>query len=256
MVENHYDTFDLLAFGAHPDDIEVGCGGLIAKLRKRDYKIGLVVLTQGEMGTGGTAELRRQEVLEGAEIMGATLVAHLDMGDCKLEDNYESRLVAAKYIRRHRPRIILAPWHSGGHGKRASHPDHIACGRIVMNGVNYATLIKLPLDEPPHSIGALLHYFLPPEVSPTFIVDISNEFDTWIKALSAHRTQFLNPEKNKDYLWSLESMARGYGGQIGVNYGQAYAIGEPLRLEDPFCLVGTCNRFPEAFFARKGFEEE
>jgi bacillithiol biosynthesis deacetylase BshB1 len=256
MAENGYDSFDLLAFGAHPDDIEVGCGGLIVKLRKRGYKIGLVILTQGEMGTGGTPELRRQEVIDAGGILGATVLAHLDMGDCRLEDNFESRLVAARYIRRHRPKIVLAPWYAGGHGKRGSHPDHIACGRIVMNAANYATLKKLPLDEPPHAIGALFHFFPPPEVMPTFIVDISAEFETWIKALSAHRSQFLNPEKERDYLWLLESMARGYGGQIGAKYGQGYVIGEPLAIEDPFCLVGACSRVPEVFVSRRTMGED
>jgi len=256
MQESKYETFDLLAFGAHPDDVEVGCGGLIIKLRKRGYKVGLVIFTQGEMGTGGTPDLRRQEVIAAADIMGATVIDQLDMGDCRLEDNFESRLIAAKYIRRHKPKIVLAPWISGGHGKRASHPDHISCGRIVMNGVNFATLKKLPLDEPPHTIGALFHFFLPPEIAPTFVVDITDEFEPWVKALSAHRSQFLNPEKNRDYIWFLESMARSYGGQIGVKYGQGYAIGEPLRIEDPFCLVGACSRVPEMFIARKGTGEE
>jgi LmbE family N-acetylglucosaminyl deacetylase len=215
-----------------------------------------VVLTQGEMGTGGTPELRRREVQEAASIMGATVIDHLDMGDCRLEDNFDSRLTAARYIRRHRPRIVLAPWFAGGHGKRASHPDHVACGRMVVNGANYATLRKLPLDEPPHAVGALFHFFLPPEVSPTFVVDITEEFESWMNALSAHRTQFLNPEKKRDYLWFLESMARGYGGQIGVKYGQGYAIGEPLMIQDPFCLIGACSRIPESYVARHGPREE
>jgi len=250
-----FKQVDLLAFGAHPDDVEVGCGGLLIKLQKRGYKTGIVILTQGEMGTGGTSELRKQEVIRAAEIMGTDLLAHLDMGDCRLEDNFDSRLIAARYIRRHRPRLVLAPWWTGGHGKKASHPDHIACGRIAINAANYATLKKLPLEDRPHTIGGLYHYFLPPEVSPTFVVDITEEFDGWIKALSAHESQFLNPEKNRDYLWFLESMARGFGGQIGVKYGQGYAIGEPLRIDDPFCLVGSCSRIPEFFKARKISDE-
>lgn len=255
MPVEEYETVDLLAIGAHPDDVEVGCGGLLIKLRKRGYRCGLVILTQGEMGTGGSAELRRQEVLNAADILGARVLAHLDFGDCRVEDNYDSRLAAARYIRRHRPKIVLAPWHSGGHGKRGSHPDHLACGRIAINAANFATLKKLPLDEPPHIIGALFHYFLPPEVSPTFIVDITDEFDDWMRALSAHKSQFLNPEKKRDYLWFLESMARGYGGQIGVKYGQAYATGEPLKIEDPFCLVGACSRTPE-FFVKKNIADQ
>jgi len=188
--------------------------------------------------------------------MGATVLAHLDLADCKLEDNYETRLVAARYIRRHKPRIVLAPWWTGGHGKRASHPDHVACGRIIMNAVNYATLKKLPLDEPPHRVNALFHFFLPPELPPTFVIDITEEFDGWIKALSAHRSQFLNPDKDRNYLWFLESMARAYGGMIGVKYGLGYAIGEPLKIEDPFCLIGACSHRPEFLMEKKAADEE
>jgi bacillithiol biosynthesis deacetylase BshB1 len=256
MAKTQYEHLDLLAFGAHPDDVEVGCAGLLIKLSKKDYKTGLVVMTEGEMGTGGTPELRKKEVADSAAIMKSKLVAHLDLGDCKLEDSYENRLIAAEYIRRHRPSIVLAPWWTGGHGKRQSHPDHLACGRIVVNAVNYATFKKLPIDLPPHRVNALFHYFLPPEVPPTFVVDITDEFDQWIKALSAHKSQFLNPEKDRDYLWSLESMARSYGNLIGAKYGQGYAIGEPLKIEDPFCLVGRCTRIPEMLIEKKASDEE
>jgi len=256
MSENKYERLDLLVFGAHPDDVEVGCGGLLAKLNKRGYKTGLAILTQGEMGTGGTPEIRKKEVEDAAAIMGSKIVAHLDMGDCKLKDDYESRLIAARLIRQYRPTLVMAPWPRGGHGKRASHPDHIACGQIVMNGANFATFKKLPLEEPIHRIKGLFHYFLPPEVMPTFVIDIGEEFETWIKALSAHRSQFLNPEKDRNYLWALESMARSYGNHIGVKYGQGYAIGEPLEVTDPFCLVGGCSRIPEFFHDRKVKDEE
>lgn len=256
MTEKSNNQFDLLVFGAHPDDIEVGCGGLIIKLKKRGYKIGLAILTLGEMGTGGTPELRKKEVIEAAKIMGAEIAAHLDMGDCKLQDDYQSRIIAAEIIRRHKPSMVIAPWWKGGHGKRQSHPDHLACGRIVVNAVNYATFKKLPIDIPPHRVNALFHYMLPPGVAPTFVVDITSEFDQWIQALSAHRSQFLNPEKDKDYLWTLESMSRTYGNLIGAKYGQGYAIGEPLKIADPFCLVGVCGRMPEFFIEKKTSDEE
>ncbi len=256
MAETEHEHLDLLAFGAHPDDVEVGCAGLLIKLSKKGYKTGLVILTEGEMGTGGTPELRKKEVADAAAIMKSKEVAHLDLGDCKLEDNYETRLIAAEYIRRHRPSIVLAPWWTGGHGKRQSHPDHLACGQIVVNAVNYATFEKLPIDLPPHRVNALFHYFLPLEVPPTFVVDITEEFDQWIKALSAHRSQFLNPEKERDYLWALESMARSYGNLIGAKYGQAYGIGEPLKIEDPFCLVGACGHMPETLIEKRASDEE
>jgi len=256
MTRSDEKKLDLLAFGAHPDDVEVGCGGLLIKLHKRGYKTGLVILTQGEMGTGGSPEIRKREVIEAAKIMGTEIVARLDLGDCKVEDNYQSRLIAAEHIRRHQPSIVLAPWWTGGHGKRQSHPDHLACGRIVINAVNYATFKKLPIDLPPHRVKALFHYMLPLETPPTFVVDITDEYDQWIEALSAHKSQFLNPEKDRDYLWALESMARNYGNLIGVRYGQGYAIGEPLKIEDPFCLVGTCSRVPEMLIEKRTSDEE
>lgn len=240
-----HSEIDLMAIGAHPDDVEVGCGGLLIKLLNRGYRTGLVYLTRGEMGTGGTAEIREKEALDAANIMGAEILATLDFGDCRVQDNYDARLQVARLIRRHRPKIVLAPYWQGGHGKRAGHPDHLATGLIAINAANYATLKKLPIEEPSHRVSAMFHFFLPPEVTPTFVIDISEQFDGWLEALSAHKSQFLNPEKDRDYLWSLESMARAYGNLIGVKYGQAFGVGEPIKIEDIFCLVGTCKRLPE-----------
>jgi len=236
---------DLMAIGAHPDDVEVGCGGLLAKLNGRGYRCGIVYLTRGEMGTGGTAAIREQEAKEAADVLGAKILATFDFGDCRVADNFESRLAVAQLIRRHKPKIIMAPYWQGGHGKRQGHPDHLAAGQIAINAANYATFKKLPIEDEPFRIKAMFHYFLPPEVSPTFVVDITEQFDTWMQALKAHKSQFLNPEKDRDYIWSLESMARSYGGIIGVKYGQGYVIGEPMKIDDIFCLIGTCGKMPE-----------
>ena len=168
-----YQTMDLMAIGAHPDDIEVGCGGLLIKMAKRGYRTGLVYLTRGEIGTGGTPEIREKEARNAAEIIGATILTTLDFGDCQVADTYENRLTVAQLIRRHKPKIVLAPYWKGGHGKRQGHPDHLATGMIVINAANYATFVKLPIEEEPHQIKAMFHYFLPPEVSPTFIIDIT-----------------------------------------------------------------------------------
>jgi bacillithiol biosynthesis deacetylase BshB1 len=240
-----YPIVDLLAIGAHPDDVEVGCGGLLIKMAQRGYRTGIIYLTRGEMGTGGNAKIREQEAKNAADILGAKILATLDFGDCHVTDNFESRVAIAQLLRRHQPKIVLAPYWKGGHGKRQSHPDHLATGQIVVNAAYYATFKKLPIEEKPFQIRALYHYFLPTEVTPTFVVDITDQFDKWMDALKAHKSQFLNPEKHRDYIWSLESMARSYGGIIGVKYGQGYAIGEPLKIEDIFCLIGTCQRMPE-----------
>ncbi len=238
-------TVDMMAIGAHPDDVEVGCGGLLIKMKERGYRTGIVYVTRGEMGTGGTPEIRELEAKAAADILGAQILATLDFGDCRVVDNFDSRVAIAQLLRRHKPKIVFAPYWQGGHGKRQSHPDHLATGKIVMNAAYYASFKKLAIEEEPYKIGALYHYFLPPEVSPTFVVDITDQFGRWMEALKAHKSQFLNPNKDKDYIWSLESMARSFGGMVGVKYGQGYAIGEPMKIEDPFCLAGTCKRLPE-----------
>ncbi|MBD3168238.1 MAG: bacillithiol biosynthesis deacetylase BshB1 [candidate division Zixibacteria bacterium] len=236
-------NIDLLSIGAHPDDVEVGTGGVLVKMKKMGFSTGILYLTQGEMGTGGTIGIRQEEAKEAAKILGVDVFETLDFGDCKLDDNYTTRLAVAGIIRKHKPRIILAPYWEGGHGKRQGHPDHLAAGRIAMNAANFATLKKMPIDLEPHRIKGMFHYFLPAEVPPTFVVDITDEFETWMAALQAHKSQFMNPEKDRDYMWTLESLARGFGNYIGVKYGQGFVIGEPMRIENLFCLVQTPGKY-------------
>jgi len=130
---------------------------------------------------------------------------------------------------------------TGGHGKRAGHPDHLAAGQIAMNAVNYASLVKAPTNSEVHRVPALYHFFLPPGVMPTFVVDITDQYDRWLKALKAHASQFQNPKKPKDYIWTLETLARYYGALIGVKYGQGFIIGEPMHIDDPMKLLPGSN---------------
>ncbi len=190
--DRHYD---LISIGAHPDDVEVGAGGVLIDAARRGYRCGLVILTQGEMGTGGTPEIRAQEVRDAADILGADILATFDWGDTRLEDSYDHRLDLARVIRAARPKIILAPYPHVGHGRRQSHPDHVAAGVISINATNLAALRKVDLPGEPHLVTRIFHYFLPPQVYPNFVVDITPHFEQWIEALSAHRSQFLNPEK-------------------------------------------------------------
>ncbi|HEX9751797.1 MAG TPA: bacillithiol biosynthesis deacetylase BshB1 [candidate division Zixibacteria bacterium] len=229
--------YDLISVGAHPDDVEVGTGGVLCKMAQQGRKVGIVLLTEGEMGTGGNRGVRRKEADEAARIMGATIIKRFDWGDSKLADSYEHRAALAALIRKHRPRIILAPHWDGFTGRRQSHPDHLAAGRIVMNAANLASLAKLGGPHDAHRVAAIYHYFLPSSVSPSFVVDISAQFDQWMAALSAHKTQFLNPRKTRDYMWSLDTMARSFGARIGVRYGQGFLSAEPLRIDDPMTLV-------------------
>lgn len=234
---NDEKQYDLISIGAHPDDVEVGTGGVLIGLNKNGYKTGIVYLTAGEMGTGGTPEIRAEEALNAARLMGSDLIHTYDWGDTRLFDSYEKRIELAMLIRRHKPSIILAPYPHVGHGKRQSHPDHVAAGQIVINAANYATLKKMPIPGEPHSVKRIFHYFLPPGLSPSFIVDITEQFERWLDALKCHQSQFLNPEKSRDYIWSLESMARSFGQQAGCKYGQGFYHVEPIRIVDLFDLV-------------------
>ena len=231
--------FDLIAIGAHPDDVEVGCGGVLIKLAEMGARTGIIYLTRGEMGTGGDPELRAAEAERGAEIMRTELLERLDLGDTRLVDTPENRTLVAGLIRRYQPQVVLAPWPRGGTGMRQSHADHLACGQIVVNARYYATFGKLQAEGEPYQVPGLFHYFLPADEAPTFVVDISDQFEGWIAALQAHRSQFLNPNKplGRDYFWHLETMGRWYGSLIGARYGQAFKSLEPLAVSNLFCLV-------------------
>ena len=234
---NDETKYDLISIGAHPDDVEVGTGGVLIDLHERGYKCGIVILTRGEMGTGGTPEIREKEVKEAARILGADILATFDWGDTRLEDSYDKRLEVARIIRGARPRIILSPYPHVGHGRRQSHPDHVASGIISINAASLAALKKADLPGEPHLVTRIFNYFLPPQVYPNFVVDITPHFDRWIEALSAHRSQFLNPEKSKDYIDSLTTMARSFGNQARCKYGQGFYAVEPILVGDVMTLA-------------------
>lgn len=234
MKEKHYD---ILAIGAHPDDVEVGCGGVLARAHQQGHSSAIVILTKGEMGTGGTVEIREKETVDAAKILGADVVKVFDWGDTQLTDNYEHRKELAAIIRQVRPRIILCPYPHIGHGRAQCHPDHVASGQIALNATSLSNLKKFDSGNPPHQVERVFHYFLPPGVAPTFVVDITDQFETWMKALKAHASQFQNPQKDNDYIFYLETTARTFGQMARCKYGQGYWTIEPLLIDDLLDLV-------------------
>ncbi len=230
-------AYDLLSIGAHPDDVEVGTGGVLIDQQKRGKKTGIVILTEGEMGTGGTAEIRSREIEDAASVMGTDVVKVFNWGDTKLAHSYENRLELAKVIRKCRPKMLLTPYPHVGHGRRQSHPDHVAAGIITVNAANLAALKKIDIEGEPHLVTRIYHYFLPPQVIPNFIVDITPHFDQWIKALSAHRSQFLNKDKSKDYIEHIAAMSRSFGLQARCQYGQGFYAVEPILVKDIMVLT-------------------
>ncbi len=229
---------DILAIGAHPDDAEIGCGGLLVKMKDMGYRTGVIHLTLGEMGSRGDAKTRAREIDRAAKVMGLDHVEVLGFKDCQVTDDYQSRLKVAEALRRVRPKILLGPYWTGTPGRGLGHSDHLACGNMVLHGANFAHLPKLPVDGEPHAVNRILHYFMPLDVLPTFVVDVTDYIKGWMDAVKAHRSQFYNPQTKKyDAIHFIEGMARHFGRMIRVKYGIGFVTSGPLPLEDPLVLV-------------------
>jgi bacillithiol biosynthesis deacetylase BshB1 len=232
---------DILAFGPHPDDAEIGCGGLLRKLKDCGRTTGIIDMTSGDMGWG-TPELRAEEGRRAAEILGLDVRECLDLGDCRIEDTFENRCRVASVIRRHRPQILLAPYYDLPIGRGLGHNDHYKTGEIVSNAFNLAHLAKAPCEGEPFQAKALFYYFVPPGTKPTFIVDITPHVEPWLASIDAHLTQFHAPDRPRPAHLPparevFETYARYWGWQIGVRYAQAFLSVNPLKVDDPFVLV-------------------
>jgi N-acetylglucosamine malate deacetylase 1 len=185
---------DVLAFGPHPDDAEIGCGAMLRKLKDLGYTTGIIDMTTGDMGWG-TPEIRAEESRQAAEFLKLDVRENLDMGDCRIEDTFENRCKVAGAIRRHRPEMIFAPYYNLPIGRGLGHNDHYKTGQIVSNAFNLAHLRKAPAEGEPFQAKAIYYYFLPPGTMPTFIVDVTAYVEDWLAALDCHQSQFHHPDR-------------------------------------------------------------
>lgn len=225
-------SVDILAFGAHPDDIEFGCGGILAKLASQGKKIVLADLTVGEKGTNGTPEIRQSEGIEAARIIGAERL-YLGFSDCEVFDTYEGRLKLTAVIRKYRPKLILTPYWKG----EMNHPDHLATGLMTRHAFRYARLAKILPDLPTFQPDGLMHYLYPTLELVDFLVDVTDHMDTW-KAMMAHH---VSQHKTFDFTaWNLLHAAR-LGTLIGKPYAQGLVKGTPVIVED-LMSVSKCMR--------------
>jgi bacillithiol biosynthesis deacetylase BshB1 len=212
---------DVLLFGAHPDDIEWGVGGIALLLRDQGFSLAIADMTNGEMGSRGTPDERKIEANSAADLLGATRET-LNLPDCGVVDSPENRRLIASAIRRHRPRIVLTPlWED-------RHPDHAAAGLIVQNSRLYCALKTLDDPNPPHKPGAFLFYPIHKFHQPTYVVDTSPVFERKLELLRTYQSQFVRA--TGDFLFGLESRDRYYGSQIGVRYGEPLVSDQPIRL--------------------------
>ncbi len=229
---------DVLAFGAHPDDIELGCGGTLAKLADAGRSVVFVDMTRGELGTRGTSAIRQEEASKAADILGANARENLELPDGGLIAAEDTRRRVAELIRRFRPSLIFVPYYLD------RHPDHVHASQIVYEGTFLAGLPRYETGEESHRPSRMLYYMGWQEFRPSFIVDISEQFERKMEAIGAHASQFTlaDPAYPETRLTSsatdhlIRSRMAYYGSLIGKEYGEGFLIRGVLEVEDPFSL--------------------
>lgn len=225
---------DILSIAAHPDDTELTCGGTVVKMAEAGYKVGVLDLTAGESGTRGNARLREREADRASQVMGIVHRANLGLPDAGIENLRDYKLKIAQKIRDLRPRTVILPYWEG------RHPDHYTTGRIGYEACFLAGLAKAPLDGRPHRPHKIIYATqYVPSVRPTFVVDITAQFEKKLKAILCYRSQF-SARKDMQNLFPARadlrervgSLARHFGLMIGARYGEPFVTREVARVDD------------------------
>jgi N-acetylglucosamine malate deacetylase 1 len=228
-------TVDALAIAAHPDDVELTCGGTLARLAASGKSFGILDLTSGEMGTRGSAAQRDEEARLAAAILGAAFRRTLDCGDGGLRTGRAEELAVVDEIRRARPRIVFAPYPDD------RHPDHARAGRLIGDAAFYAGLRKLETRHPAHRPQQVIYFSTMYEHRCDFVVDVSETHATKMRAIRAFASQFHDPASTApptmlstdSFLAFVEGRARNVGASIGVAFGEGFRSMRPPRIDDP-----------------------
>jgi len=228
-------NLDLLAIAAHPDDVELTCGGTLLKMAQRGYKTGILDLTAGEMGTRGTPETRAKEAAKAATLLAVKWRGTLGVPDSDVQPSRQNKLRLAAVIRDLRPKTVILPYWE------ARHPDHYHASTLGYEGCFLAGLKQLPIEGEAYRPFKILYSISYADVRPTFVVDISAQYQQRRKAILAFRSQFRPPKSEKkgkvplaiDRLEAeMNQLARHYGQMIGVDYGEPFQQRELLKVED------------------------
>lgn len=234
---------DILVIAAHPDDAELACSGTIAAHVAQGYKVGIVDLTQGEMGTRGTPELRLIESAEAAQILGLTARENLAFKDVFFEDDTNHQLELVKIIRKYQPEIVLA------NAITDRHPDHgkgasLATHACFMSGLRKIETQLDGVDQNPWRPKFVYHYIQNNYIEPDFIFDISEYWDTKIASIQAFKSQFYDPASEEpssfisspEFLPFIESRAREFGHRIMAKYGEGFTVERYIGVKNLFDL--------------------
>jgi N-acetylglucosamine malate deacetylase 1 len=228
-------TLDVLAIMAHPDDVELTCGGTLLASAALGRRVGIVDLTAGETGSRGTVEIRAAEAQQASRILGVTVRENLQLPDAKLANTPEAREIVIRAIRRHRPAIVIT------HARQGRHPDHIAAAQLVRDACFLSGLKNLLADMPAFRPRKVVHAmsFREDPIAPSFVVDISHVFEQKLAAVRCYQSQFdgltqagevyPNGEPLPDI---LRHQAAHYGSLIRVRYGEPFHTSETMRVAD------------------------
>jgi bacillithiol biosynthesis deacetylase BshB1 len=225
---------DILAFGAHPDDVELFAGGTLAKMAALGHSVGVVDMTRGELGTRGTPALRMREARRAAEILGLKVRENLKLADGNIRVTSEARLKVIRVLRKYCPQIVLT------HYWEDNHPDHVHTSKLVAEGVHHSGLAKIKTGQPRYRPPVLLYFKIPPNRVPDFVVDVSSYIPQRNAAINAYRSQLFNPGSPEpstrlsqpDFLMHVENIHSYYGTLIGAQKGEAFHFKEILEIRD------------------------
>lgn len=234
---------DILVIAAHPDDAELGCSGTIAAHVAKGYKVGIVDLTHGEMGTRGTPEIRLRESDEAAQILGLSARENMGFKDIFFKDDDAHQLELIKIIRKYRPEIVLA------NAITDRHPDHgkgasLASNACFMSGLRKIETEVNGMEQEAWRPKFVYHYIQNNYIEPDFIVDISSYWDTKVASILAFKSQFFDPESEEpasfisspEFLPFIESRARELGHRIMTKYGEGFTVERYIGVDDLFDL--------------------
>lgn len=235
---------DVLAFGVHPDDVELSCSGVLLVEKKNGKKTGIVDLTEGELGTRGTAETRKQEAADAAKILGVDVRENLKLEDGFFKNDRESQLKLIRVIRTFRPDIVLC------NAPEDRHPDHGRSAALVSDACFLSGLVKISttdegLEQSPWRPKYVLHYIQDRYLKPDFVIDVSDVFEKKLDAIKAFKTQFHNPDidgpqtyiSTPDFLDSVIYRYKMFGKMIGVKYAEGFISAKTVGLKNFDALI-------------------
>ncbi len=229
---------DVLVFGAHPDDIEIGCGGTLIRLSDAGRSVVLVDMVRGELGTRGSAQIREQEAAAAAEILGGTARENLELEDGNVRSTPEAKHKVAEVVRRWKPQMVFVPYWED------RHPDHAHASELAYEGTFLAGLPRYETGQEAYRPDQLIYYMGWVEFEPTFIVDITDQFERKMEAIYAYGTQFkceASPDPQtrltaEETNWFMRSRMAYYGSLIGKRCGEGFLIRGRLAVDDPLSL--------------------